>query len=84
MTSIEFNIKWECRIESLFSGLEIDDNEVAEYLDKEFTEYIKIQPDFEFAQIKTKFNNVCVYANASFEQCRQWELDIEKILNERK
>tara|TARA_R110000796_G_scaffold238217_3_gene358511 strand:+ start:347 stop:601 length:255 start_codon:yes stop_codon:yes gene_type:complete len=80
----EFNKKWKTRIEHRFSGLEIDNSKVIEYLDKEFTKHIKHQTNFEFSQIKTKFSSVCVYANASFEQCRQWGLDIEKILNERK
>ena len=81
MTREEFNTKWKDRIENRFYGLEFDISEITTYLDEEFTTYVNTHDDFEFAQIKIKFNAVRVYTNASFDQNNEWEMAIDKLLN---
>jgi hypothetical protein len=56
----EFNEKWKVYLEEGFGGLEIDDDEITEYLDREFQELHKI-PGFSFSQIKIKFGSARVY-----------------------
>lgn len=54
MTSIEFNNKYIDYLEEGYNGLSLEDNNMIEYLDKEFQEFIKI-PGFRYSQIKQKF-----------------------------
>jgi len=59
-TAEEFNEKYKDFLEKGHYGLAIDNEEVVEYLDKKFQEFVKI-PGFTYSQIKTKFNSVRFY-----------------------
>lgn len=63
-TSDEFNTKYLAYIEKGFNerGLELDNPEAIEYLDKEFQELIKI-PGFQFSMIKSKYSWFCFYCD---------------------
>lgn len=63
MNTSEFNEKWNDFLENGFYGLAISNEEVIEYLDKEFTEYTKVNEKFSYSQIKTKFGFPVVYTN---------------------
>lgn len=78
MTPQEFNKKWSLYLKERYYGLDINNEEVALYLDKEFEKEIISNPDFRYYQIKTKFNSVRVYADSS--KCSEWEDEISKIL----
>ena len=78
MTSSEFNEKWKGHLEPLFYGLAINDPQVAEYLDKEFTEEVKTDPQFQYSQIKLKFGYARVYTTST--KTFQWEEEINRIL----
>ena len=79
MTRTEFNEKYKAYLEDRFSGLELSNPEVIEYLDKEFEELIKI-PNFKYSQIKGKFNWFCFYADGlSSEKRAEIENKIKEI-----
>lgn len=83
MTAEEFNIKYEPYLEKGHYGLAIDDTEVIAYLDKEFEKEIAEHSDFNYAQIKLKFNMPRAYTSSNNNQI--WETTINKILrNKRK
>lgn len=77
-TADEFNKKYFDFLEEGHYGLAIDHETIVEYLDSEFQELIKI-PGFKYAQIKSKFNWFCFYANGVSLEKRQ---EIEKKLKE--
>lgn len=81
MTRKEFNRKYKAYIEEGFYGLAIDNEEVIDFLDREFPYIINnsMQP-FRFSQIKTKFNYSRVYCNADSKTIRYLESEIDKIL----
>lgn len=81
MTQKEFNTKWNDYLELGFYGLSFDNEEVAKYLDQEFTKEVKHNPDFSFWQIKVKFGNARIYANVDEKTQRRWEWKVNKILN---
>ncbi len=60
--SEEFNEKYKDYLEEGHYGLDLDKQEVIDYLDKEFQEFIKI-PGFKYSQIKSKFNSFRFYAD---------------------
>ena len=62
MNRQEFNEKYKDYLEDRFSGLELSNPEVIEYLDSEFEELIKL-PNFKYSQIKGKFNWFCLYVD---------------------
>jgi hypothetical protein len=64
MTTNEFNCKYEKYLEQGHYGLDIECESIVEYLDKVFTDLIKI-PGFEYQQIKLKFNSARFYSNLS-------------------
>lgn len=75
----EFNTKYSEYLEDRFSGLELSNPEVIEYLDKEFEELIKL-PNFKYSQIKGKFNWFCLYADGvSSEKRAEIENKIKEI-----
>lgn len=79
MTQIEFNEKYKDYLKDRFSGLELSNPEVIEYLDKEFEELIKL-PNFKYSQIKAKFNWFCVYCDGvSSEKRAEIENKIKEI-----
>ncbi len=78
MTSDEFNEKWFKYLEPRFYGMAIEHEQVIEYMDTEFEKEIKINPVFDYAQIKVKFGTSRVYATSS--NTSKWENEIDKIL----
>ena len=79
MNAAEFNAKWKDYLEPRFYGLAIDNQEVINFLDKEFEKETSINPNFRYSQIKKKFNSVKVYTNT--EHNSHWAKEISKILN---
>jgi len=78
MTTDEFNERYKDYLEEGFYGLIIEDPRVVNYLNEEFQKEIKINPKFEFSQIKIKFGMARVYTNS--DKNMKWEQDIENIL----
>lgn len=62
MTTNEFNTKYEAYLETGHYGLDIDDENIINYLDGVFQDLIKI-PGFKYSQIKLKFNMGRFYTN---------------------
>ena len=78
MTRTEFNEKYKAYLEDRFSGRELSNPEVIEYLDKEFEELIKL-PNFKYSQIKGKFNWFCFYSEGVSSEKR---VEIENKIKE--
>ena len=78
MTGREFNEKYADHLKERHYGMSISHPDVIDYLDKEFAKEIEVNPDFQFSQIKTKFNWVCVYCNS--DKQGEWEQAVLKIL----
>lgn len=62
MTTGEFNEKYKDYLVGNHYGLDLENPDVIEYLDKEFQELIKI-PGFKYYQIKSKFNWFSFYCD---------------------
>lgn len=78
-TSDEFNEKYSKYLEERFLGLQLNNVEVIEYLDKEFKKLIKI-PDFKYSQIKSKFNWFCFYCEGvTLEKRKEIENKIKEL-----
>ena len=78
-TSEQFNEKYKNYLENGFSGLQLGNEEVIEYLNKQFEELIKL-PDFKYSQIKGKFNWFCFYCEGvSSEKRAEIENKIKEI-----
>jgi len=78
MTVDEFNDKWSNNLEEGYYGLAINHPKVIKYLDKEFEEEVKTNPNFTFSQIKTKWGYVNVYTDSPNRS--KWENEITKLL----
>jgi hypothetical protein len=79
MDRVEFNEKYKDYLEEGFYGLQLENPQVIEYLDKEFQELIKI-PGFKYLQIKGKFNWFCFYCEGvSSEKRAEIENKIKEI-----
>ena len=79
MNRQEFNEKYSKYLEDRFSGLELSNEEIINYLDEEFQQLIKI-PNFKYSQIKGKFNWFCFYADGiSSEKRAEIENKIKEI-----
>jgi len=79
MNITEFNNKFKDHLEKGHYGMSISDPEVIEFLDKEFTEEIKNNPDFKYSQIKIKWGIARLYSNSELNY--HWESKIDKIMN---
>lgn len=79
MTSDEFNQKWNKYLEDGFYGINVKNEQIIEYLDKEFTKEVEINPSFNYAQIKMKFGTSRVYANS--DKTSIWEKEINRLIN---
>ena len=78
-TSDEFNKKYSNYLEEGHYGLALSNEEVIEYLDKQFEELIKL-PNFKYSQIKDKFNWFCFYCEGvSSEKRAEIESKIKEI-----
>lgn len=75
----DFNKKWSKYLENGHYGLVINNQEVIDYLDKEFEKEVKQNPNFTYSQIKLKFGYSRVYA--STDKIFEWEDEIDNILN---
>jgi hypothetical protein len=81
MTAEEFNIKYADYLEDGHYGLDLHNPEAVEYLDNEFQEFIKI-PDFNYSQIKSKFNSFRFYnSGVSDEKTLEIEQKLKQIYN---
>lgn len=78
MTPKEFNEKYADHLEPRHYGMSIHDPDAIDYLDQEFEKEIKVNPDFKFTQIKTKFNWVCVYCTS--DKRHEWEKKMKEII----
>lgn len=79
MTTTEFNEKYKNHLGERHYGMSIHNEDVINYLDGEFEKEIIENPEFEFYQIKTKFNFPCVYSTSN--KNKEWEEKIKKILD---
>jgi len=78
MTIKEFNAKWQrYRTEGAY-GLDIDDPNVIDYLDKEFLQESERNARFYYSQIKVKCGTSRIYTNSL--QKMKWEETIDKIM----
>lgn len=80
MTTTEFNLKYRKHLSEGHYGMAINDPEIIAYMDEEFEKYVERHPDFEYQQIKLKFNQPRVYTNAPQDQNSTWERGIGNIL----
>ena len=78
MNADEFNNKYKNHLDHGFYGLVIDDKEVVEFLDKEFSKSIEKDSNFRYSQIKLKFGSSRVYTSS--DKNNEWEEVIDKIL----
>lgn len=79
MTSDEFNKKWHKYLEDRFYGMDIEQQDVIEYMDGEFEKEVKVNPSFAYAQIKLKFGTSRVYADS--DKAAMWENKINQLVN---
>lgn len=80
MTAEEFNEKYKDYLEEGHYGLDIHNEEVINYLDKEFKKLIKI-PKFSYSQIKIKYGVSRVYVEPWDKiDSAKLEKDIDNIL----
>jgi len=77
MTNVEFNIKYKNYLKEGSYGMDITDNNIINYLDKEFSKEIKINPSFMFSQIKIKLGTTRIYTNSN--KNREWEELIDSV-----
>jgi len=83
MTATEFNAKWKPFIEKGFEdqGLEIDNEDVTEYLDELFEDVTKLDPNLRFSQIKLKFGRARAYIDCRLLHVGTVEKYIDNLLN---
>jgi len=79
MTTGEFNTKYSKHLDEGHYGMDINDERVIQFLDKEFTEEIEHDSNFKFQQIKLKWNMTRIYSSS--EKNYYWESEIDKIMN---
>lgn len=73
----EFNRKWNKYLVASY-GMDIEHSLVIAYLDAEFTKEVKINPSFNYRQIKLKFGTCRIYANSS--KTSIWEKEVDRIV----
>lgn len=75
----DFNEKWKSYLLNGAYGLNIEDERVVRYLDDEFEKEVKINPKFQYRQIKVKCGTCRVYANSLKD--KEWEAKVDEIIN---
>jgi hypothetical protein len=80
MTIAEFDNKWKTHLETGHYGLAITHPDVILYLDQKFTEIKTTNPNFQYSQIKLKFDQARVYMEPYTINTREIEQEINKIL----
>lgn len=84
MTIEQFNSKYAQWREEGHYGLDVEDPEFIQWLDKKFQEFIKV-PDFNFSQIKAKFGYGRFYCDGlSDEQVTEVEDKITSFYGKNK
>ena len=81
----EFNNKWESHLSEGHYGMDIGDQKVADYLNREFTALEIFVPDFKYQQIKMKFGQSRVYLSSNnFDNVNlhKFACVLEKRINE--
>ena len=78
MTTGQFNEKYKNHLDEGHYGMDINDERVIEFLDKEFTEEIEHDPNFKYQQIKLKWDMARIYSSS--EKNYYWENEIDKIM----
>tara|TARA_R100000951_G_C2638716_1_gene180169 strand:- start:1678 stop:1920 length:243 start_codon:yes stop_codon:yes gene_type:complete len=63
MNSNEFNKKYNDYLEVGFYGNVLQEENIINYLDKEFEKAIEEHPNFKYQQIKWKWDEIRVYTN---------------------
>jgi hypothetical protein len=81
-TCSEFNEIFKEHLEHRHYGMSINDKKVLKYLAEEFKKEKELNEEIEYAQIKLKFNYVCVYTNANSNKNSNWEKEINLILKD--
>jgi hypothetical protein len=81
MTAIIFNAKYKPYLEHMFNGMELHNEEAINYMDKQFSKYIKSNPDFKYSQIKLNLNTCCISCTADSETIHEWQTAINHIYN---
>ena len=79
LTLEQFNAKYKNFLEDRFYGLAINNQKVIDYLDAEFEMEIT-NGDFQYSQIKTKFDSVRCYTNS--DKNSKWESHIQELLKD--
>ena len=74
-----FNEKWKNHLIDGAYGLNIENNEVIDYLNQEFGKETTINPAFIYFQIKIKFGSCRVDTN-NYRKKEEWETEIERIM----
>lgn len=77
-TTTEFNEKYKDYLEEGYYGISLIDIDVLNYLDNEFMNEIEKNPDFNYSQIKSKFNKAYIYSNSKSNSL--WEQEINTLL----
>lgn len=81
-SSYEFNEKWKKYLEPGHYGLDIENQDVIDYLDNLFENNLSKVEGFTYSQIKTKFGQSRFYSNSNSRINEQFiEKQINKILN---
>lgn len=84
MTNKEFNTKYEKYLEPGFNGLSINLPELTEYLDRKFTAYVRDYPNFQYSQIKLKFERVRIYCKLPEDKLIYLEKFCQEFFNKYK
>lgn len=88
-TPEEFNEKYSKWLEvdsrgRTFDGISLENEEALNYLDNKFQEFIK-RPEFQFSQIKAKFDWFCFYAKGvTSAEVNEIEKKLKEIYNTKK
>jgi hypothetical protein len=80
MDIYEFNEKWKVHLEPGHYGLDIDNQNVIDYLDKTFIELKEKFSEFQYSQIKLKFGRARVYMEPYEINTNEIESNINKII----